>query len=193
MEPPTDPSPGGGPGRRPGPIGLLDPALADRLFREHGPQLRRFLLGIVRDPELAEDVMQATFAKTIESAQGVPDPALKSWLFRVGYHEAITARRRRQSRDAGHRRLAERLGSPATVTPGDELVRGETVEAVRELLSGLPDEQRRVVRERIYEGKTFAEIAAEQGLPLGTVLTRMRRALEKLRRALGPIDDGGGA
>jgi len=57
--------------------------------------------------------------------------------------------------------------------PEEPLIRGETVEAVREALKQLPEEQRRVVLARIYEEKTFAEIAGEFGLPLGTVLTRM--------------------
>ena len=45
-----------------------------------------------------------------------------------------------------------------------------------------------MVRARVFEEKTFAEIAGESGLPLGTVLTRMRRALEKMRRTLRPGD-----
>ena len=45
-----------------------------------------------------------------------------------------------------------------------------------------------MVLARVYEEKTFAEIAGETGLPLGTVLTRMRRALEKMRRTMRPGD-----
>ena len=45
-----------------------------------------------------------------------------------------------------------------------------------------------MVLARVYEEKTFAQIAGESGLPLGTVLTRMRRALEKLRRTMRPGD-----
>ena len=67
-------------------------------------------------------------------------------------------------------------------------IRGETVEAVRQALDRLPIEQRKVVWARMYEDRSFAEIAQESGLPLGTVLTRMRLALEKLRRSLRPGD-----
>jgi RNA polymerase sigma-70 factor (ECF subfamily) len=69
--------------------------------------------------------------------------------------------------------------------PWEEAIRGEERAVVRRALAELPPEQRRVVEARIDQGKSFAVIAAEQGLPLGTVLTRMRLALEKLRRALG--------
>ena len=60
--------------------------------------------------------------------------------------------------------------------------------ALRKALGELPAEQGRVVWARMYEDKTFAQIAEEFGLPLGTVLTRMRLALEKLRRTLHPGD-----
>ena len=56
--------------------------------------------------------------------------------------------------------------------------------AVRKALGELPPEQSKVVWARMYEDKTFAQIAEESGLPLGTVLTRMRLALGKLRRTL---------
>jgi RNA polymerase sigma-70 factor (ECF subfamily) len=159
----------------------LDPARVASLYLEHGPELRRFLLGVVRHPDLADDVLQATFIKAIE--RGCRAGSLRPWLFRVALNEARAARRR----DAIRERIRVNLSaswSAAHDRPADPLVRDETVERVREVLAALPPEQARVVRARIYEEKTFAEIAAEQGLPLGTVLTRMRLALGRLRHAL---------
>jgi RNA polymerase sigma-70 factor (ECF subfamily) len=79
----------------------------------------------------------------------------------------------------------------------EPLVRWEAVQAVRKALEQLPPAQREVVRMRIYEGKTFASIAEELKIPLGTALGRMRSALEKLRSILrspatdekGDLDD----
>ncbi len=65
-------------------------------------------------------------------------------------------------------------------SPDDRICRWETVLNVREALEKLPENQQDVVRLRIYEEKTFAEIAKELNLPLGTVLTRMRLAMRKL-------------
>ena len=62
-----------------------------------------------------------------------------------------------------------------------DLVRAETIQLVRRAIRELPAEQQQVVRMRIYENKTFAVIAAELGIPLGTALGRMRTALIKLR------------
>ncbi len=170
-------------GRRRAEALVVDAAAVAALYQEHAAELRRFVLGVTRDPELAGDVLQAAFAKAVELGHTARAETFKGWLFKVAFHEALTARRRREVRDRGHRRLAA-LGLAAAEGPDERLIRGETVEKVRRALDRLPPDQRRVVRARIYEDKTFAEIAEEDGLPLGTVLTRMRLALEKLRRTL---------
>ncbi len=157
------------------------------LYPEIGDELRRFVLGVVRDPAAADDVMQATFVKAAEQGHQARDGSAKGWLFRVAFHEALALKRRQACRDRGHRRLAG-FRPRDGVAPDESMIRGEAVEAVRKALDGLPEDQRRVVRARMYEDKTFAEIAGEFRLPLGTVLTRMRRALEKMRRSL---DRGG--
>jgi len=72
--------------------------------------------------------------------------------------------------------------------PAESLVvRRQTVDAVRQALDELPPPQRRIVQMRIYENKTFAAIAEQLDIPLGTALGRMRLATEKLRRRLAEI------
>jgi RNA polymerase sigma-70 factor (ECF subfamily) len=155
------------------------------LYDSHGAELRRFVLGVVRDPDATGDVIQATLSRALELGHTARDATFKGWLFRVAYHEALAHQRREQAGGRARRRLAAIRG-PGTSAPSDErLIRGETAEAVRDALRRLPDDQRKVVLARVYDDKTFAEIARESGLPLGTVLTRMRLALAKLRAALG--------
>ena len=179
-EPLARPLAAGGPAR----VGGAGPATS--LFDELAPELRRFVLGVVRDPDLADDVMQATFLKAMERGHEARPETARGWLFRVAFHEALAARRRVSARDRGLRRLAG-LGSTADAHPPDgPLIRDETVTLVREAMARLPEEQRTIVLARICDDKTFAAIAAEAGLPLGTVLTRMRRALEKMRKTLSP-------
>ncbi len=162
---------------RPGPLA--------RLYADIAPELRRFVLGVVRDPELTDDVMQATFVKVIEQGHQPRPETARGWLFQVALHEALAVRRRASVHDRSLQRLAGRQPRPA-ISPGDRLLQGETVEAVRKALDQVSDEQRTVILARMYEDKTFAEIAGELGLPLGTVLTRMRRGLEKMRTFLSP-------
>ena len=66
----------------------------------------------------------------------------------------------------------------------DRMSSAELSEKVRQALKQIPVEQQEVVRLRIYEGMKFAEIAERTGVPLGTVLTRMRLALGRLWKAL---------
>jgi RNA polymerase sigma-70 factor (ECF subfamily) len=167
------------------PASTIDATLLVRLYDAHVLELRRFVIGVTGNADVANDVLQATFAKAVEHGHTARSESLKGWLFRVAYHEALTARRRRDSREQGNRKLAA-LGTQASERPDERLIRGESVEAVRQALNLLPPEQRRVVLARIYEDKTFAEIATDAGLPLGTILTRMRLALGKLKRSLGP-------
>jgi RNA polymerase sigma-70 factor (ECF subfamily) len=164
--------------------GQLDPSVVAALYIDHGEELRRFLLGLLRDPQLAADVLQATFVKMAQRGHETKEESRKAWLFRVAYHEAMAHRRREGVRDKILRRVAWQSNGAAR--PADEpLLRLETVQSVREALEALPPEQRRVVRMRIYDNQTFAEIAKELNIPLGTALGRMRAAMIKLRARLG--------
>jgi RNA polymerase sigma-70 factor (ECF subfamily) len=169
--------------------GPLDPAVVAALYVEHAEELRRFVLGLLRDPQLTADVLQITFVKMAERGHETKAESRKAWLFRVAYHEAMAYRRREGGREKLLRRVAWHNTSAAR--PVDEpLLRLEAVQSVREALEELPPEQRRVVRMRIYENQTFAEIAKELNIPLGTALGRMRAALIKLRARLGCKDAG---
>jgi RNA polymerase sigma factor (sigma-70 family) len=168
----------------------IDPAIVANLYVEHGAELRNFLTGVLRNADLAGEVLQNTFSKCVEVGHTAREETLKGWLFRVAFHEALALKRRHGVEGRANQRLAgdaaADLNHRTHHSPGGEerLIRGETVEAVRLALEDLPPEQRQVVRMRMYEEKTFAVIAAELKLPLGTVLTRMRLALEKLRKRL---------
>lgn len=163
--------------------GGIDPANVAAFCVEHGAELRRFVVGVLRDREAANDVLQTVFARAIEQCQTVDTASLKGWLFTVALHEALAQRRRLEVMQKAHLKL---WWQPARhgETPEESLTRVETVAEVRKALAALPTEQAGVVRARIYDDKTFAQIARETGLPLGTVLTRMRLALEKLRGRL---------
>jgi len=166
----------------------LDAETVEALFRNHAQALRWFIRGIVRDPETAEDVLQTTFTRLIE--HGGPDqtdPASrKSWLFQVAHHEAIAQKRKGRLRERANRdaRLVRAADSGNQDTAEDHLQRAETIARVRQAVEALPPAQRDVVLRRLAGRETFAAIAQADGLPLGTVLTRMRLALGRLRSLL---------
>ena len=168
---------------------MADPEISARvaqLYELHGEQLRRFLWGVLRDNQLASDVLQTTFVALIESGGPQREEAEKAWLFRVAYHRALAVRRRDAIGEKAYRRLADSLPQGIAAVD-DSLLKREEFEQVRAAVQRLPAEQQQIVRMRMYESKTFAEISTELKIPLGTALSRMRAALQKLRTALGDV------
>ena len=163
--------------------GRIDPAVVSALYSEHADQLRAFLIGVLRSSDLAGEALQATFAKAMEAGHTAQQETLKGWLFRVAFNEAMMIRRRRKLEKESIQKAAWSRPRRDEL-PEEKVFRSEAVDRVRDAIQSLPKEQQTVVRMRIYEEKTFATIADELGVPLGTILTRMRLALQKLGRQL---------
>ena len=154
------------------------------LFHEHSDRLRGMLWGLLRSQDSVDDVLQTTFAKALESTHDVRTGSWKAWLFQVAYNEAMLLRRKEGVQQRAFQKVIAEQPQSHETWPGDSLATQELVERVGKSLAELPLEQQEVVRRRMHHEQTFAEIAADLGLPLGTVLTRMRLAMEKLRKAL---------
>jgi RNA polymerase sigma-70 factor (ECF subfamily) len=168
-----DPLEIGGPSR-------IAPAIVEALLSDHGAELKRFLTGVLRDPQLAGDALQNALVKMVERGHTAQEETRKAWLFRVAYNEALLLRRRQATGDNVLRRIAATAITQSA--PADEsILRDEEVRRVREALEELPLAQRTIVRMRIHDQKTFKVIAEELQIPLGTALSRMRSALGRLR------------
>ncbi len=160
----------------------LDPQTLTRWYSEHNHRLKAFVFGVVRDWAVAEEVVQAAFVKAATHGAFVKPGCERSWLFQVAFNEAKLIQRRRgvEAKAVARLDVSESSEEPAE----HSILRWEMVEQVREALHDLPPEQRDVVMKRIYEEQTFQEIADAGNIPLGTVLTRMRLALQKLQKKL---------
>lgn len=162
----------------------LDAAVVEELYAQHASELRAFLSGLLRNADSAAEALQSTFVKAAELGHRAQQETIKGWLFRVAYNEAMLIRRKQDVDQRATRKVAWQVNQGADSVES-EFLRRESIERVRQRLEQLPADQRIVVRLKIYEDKTFAEIARELGIPLGTVVTRMRAALQKLNRELG--------
>lgn len=171
------------------PTPQLPPETVRALFETHRAELLRFLIGVLRDVAAAQDVSQITFCRLLEVGHMSRAETIKGWLFTVALREALVYRRQNSLRDRHLKQYAnDRSASLLTgyIDAGEDvLVSDEMVTRLRQSLSQLPIDQLNVVRQRIYEDKTFGAIASELNVPLGTVLTRMRLALEKVRKWIG--------
>lgn len=152
--------------------------LRDRELIEQRGFLRRLARGLLGDADLAEDVVQEAELRALERG---PGRAAGAWLAAVTRRLALNARRARERR-AHHERAAARGES---LPCADEALAGLDLQrTVLEAVRALDEPQRSVVWQRYYEDLAPGEIAARLGLPLATVKTRLRRALQRLRERL---------
>jgi len=136
-------------------------------FEQFAKPLENFLIGILKNGAEANDALQATFVKLIEKGDTIiQESALKGWLFRVAYNEAMLIKRK------------------DGVQPVDRMLGDEKQQEIAKALDQLSAAQQEVVRKRIYEGLKFREIADQLDIPLGTVLARMHSSLKKLKIVL---------
>ena len=164
--------------------GKIDPATVADLYVRYGAELQRFLVGLLRDWQLAADAAPGDVRQTGRVWAQHPGRFPQGLAVPGGLprgHAAASPPSRRRRRTAPHR-VGPRVGRRVGRQP--RWSESETVERVRQAISELSAEQQQVVRMRIYEEKTFAVIAAELGIPLGTALGRMRAAMSKLRTKL---------
>lgn len=163
----------------------ISPEAVAELYAEFGDDLRAYLTAVLKDREQALEVLQVVLRKTLEQGHLVTEN-LRGWVMRVALQEAMLLRRNQTRERQVLEKAAWKQSKPSDV-PDLALsvpMTVETVKIVRQAISDLTPDQQQVVRLRIYEDKTFAVIAQELKLPLGTVLSRMRAALQKLEVAL---------
>ncbi|MGW1540305.1 sigma-70 family RNA polymerase sigma factor [Streptomyces sp. NPDC002309] len=142
---------------------------------------------VVRDPAQSEEVAQEVLLELWRSAARF-DPArgsAVSWILTLAHRRAVD--RVRSARAAGEReqREALRSGTPAFDQVAEEVEAGLEREWVRRCLNRLTALQRESVTLAYYDGYTYREVAERLSLPLGTVKTRMRDGLTRLRECLG--------
>ena len=156
-----------------------DPQALQELHADLGASVFGFLRHALADRGAAEDVMQQVFLEVWQRGPDY-DPRRGSplaWVMAIARSRAIDHLRRRipEPRDPA---AAEERRSDFEL---DELLERWRLAA---LLGALPTQEADVLRRRFYEGRSQAEIAADTGVPLGTVKSRMVAGLARLREAL---------
>jgi RNA polymerase sigma-70 factor, ECF subfamily len=171
-------------------------AAFDLLVRRYEQPLFGFLMNLVQDEALANDLFQDTFVRIIERIDSYEESGkFRSWLFQVARNLAMDVLRRRQLErgifsasaeqngehpvNAPEEGIANQLFNPDTVLENTEL-RVRLTRAIAEL----PDDQREVLTLRLLSGITFREIAEITHTSINTITGRMRYATEKLRISL---------
>ncbi len=154
-----------------------------RLYRHFAPRLRAFLVRSGSPPEAAEDCVQETMASIWRKAH-LFDPGratAATWIFTIARNRRIDLVRRDRRPPPEDLPWGPEAGPAAT----DSLALREEGERLAIALRCLPPAQRAMVERAYWADLTHSEIAAQTGLPLGTVKSRLRLALGRLRSEMG--------
>jgi RNA polymerase sigma-70 factor (ECF subfamily) len=165
------------------------------LYARHQRTIFSLIRHLTADPEAAADLTQETFVKAWHALPRLrTDVAFGGWL-RIIATNLVRDRGRRgkpevvmsdTAEEEGRRREAVDDGP----TMEQQLILSQDQRLVREAVGRLPEPQRLVVVMHHFEDKPVADIANDLGLPLGTVLSRLARGRDALRRRLGPYVEG---
>ena len=144
--------------------------------------LRRYALVLTRGADEAEDLVQEALVRAMASAHTWrPGRDVRPWLLSILHNAHVTRRRRHQVEAAWAQDQA--LAPPPVVRP-QQLDRVQLTQTMAALMT-LPDDQREVLVLVALDGLAYKDVAEILGLPLGTVMSRLGRARDALRRAMG--------
>jgi RNA polymerase sigma-70 factor (ECF subfamily) len=151
-------------------------------------------LRIVKDPSAAEDITLETYLQVWRTAQSY-DPVrgtVSAWLLTVVRSRAIDWLRARKARRADLEQDLDEVFELQDLRPSPErasIDSGRT-RIIQNAMAELPEEQRRAIELTYFSGLSHSEIALQTGLPIGTVKTRIRLGVIRLRELLGPYGEG---
>ena len=168
-----------------------DRSAISSLIERHSRRVRDYILMMVKDRDIAEDIFQETFIKAvrvIDEGRYSDNGKFLSWILRIAHNQVIDYfRAQRQNKsvteaDAGYDMLGTLRFAERTVE--DSMVSDQIERDVRALVDLLPAEQREVVMLRYFSGLSFKDIAEQTDVSINTALGRMRYALINLRKMI---------
>jgi len=168
-----------------------DSAALETLYDRHASTVLAVSLKVIDDKAIAEDILQETFWRVWRSASTYQPQrgSFTSWLFRIARNLAVDAYRRRNVRPLQiavtdeSDSILDQVADP-DVNVAEQVQTGFKNQRVRSALESLPRVQKQVLEMAFFYGMTRQEIAEATGEALGTIHTRARLGLQKLREEL---------
>ncbi len=161
------------------------------LIHRHKSRIFSYILLIVKNQELAEDVFQETFIKVIRSLKRgkyVENGKFVSWVLRIAHNLIIDHFRKEklQGTISNDNTEMDIFNSQkfSEETIEDQMVLSQIMSEVKDLIKELPEDQQQVIYMRHYMGLSFKEIAEQTGVSINTALGRMRYALINMRKLI---------
>ena len=169
-----------------------DPDAASAFIERFQRRVFGVALRIVHDPRLAEDVAQETFLRAWQRAEAF-DPrrgTVTAWLLTIARNLAIDTVRLRRIVIIEPEEILARKDESSDKGPDDLALLSSDTERLRVAMRDLPKDQCRALTLAAFYGRTAAEIAESEEIPLGTAKTRIRTAMIRLRSALVDETEG---
>jgi RNA polymerase sigma factor (sigma-70 family) len=164
-----------------------DPRTAAAFVRRFQGRVFGLALTIVRQPPIAEEVAQETFVRVYRHAGNYDarKGRVSTWLLSIARNLAIDQTRMKRLDSVDPDIIAAELSIESQVPGADEMgLQPDEREQLRSAITDLPDDQRRALVLSAYMGRTAREISDLDDVPLGTIKTRIRTAMLKLRDEL---------
>lgn len=162
----------------------------ERLIMRHKQRIFSFIVSKVLDKEIAEDIFQDTFIKVIRTLKrGAYNDEGKflPWIMRIA-HNLVIDHFRKSKRIPTFKNNDEfdifSVIGDDVLNAEKQLIKDQILNDVRDLIEGLPEDQKEVLVMRIYRDMSFKEIAENTDVSINTALGRMRYALINLRKLI---------
>jgi len=164
---------------------MLSHAALEHLYDAYASGVVHYFMSFVKCEADAKDLLQELFLKL--HARGLPESveSEKAYVWHLAHNLAIDWRRRKGAHDRAVESSAEEPRSLFADQANPDAA--EFARRLEQALAELPTEQRSIAQLKLWDGLTFDEIAAVQGIPLNTAASRYRYAIDKLRTLLRPL------
>jgi RNA polymerase sigma-70 factor (ECF subfamily) len=159
------------------------------LYQRYSTPLYNYLLRLIHEQGVAEELLQEVFVAAWQSAARFRGQAkVSTWLFRIAHHRAVDWLRKRRPDP-----LEEAARLPADDCPEEEALDAWRADRLRTALDGLSSDHRAVLELVFYRGLSYREVANVMDCPVGTVKSRVshaKRRLNGILKRMGFVSDG---
>ena len=167
----------------------------DALLKRHQDRVFNYILRIIRNEDLANDIFQETFVKailTIKQGRYTENGKFPAWITRIAHNLIIDYYRQGKSENVQSADMEDidilNRKDLCEATIEDLIISDQIIADVQYLIQELPELQREVLNMRYYQNMSFKEIAEKTGVSINTALGRMRYAIINLRRIAAEKD-----
>ena len=169
-------------------VAARDRSSLELIFKEHGAAVKGVAWRVLRDEDLAEDIVQETFVAFWDSPDKY-DPSrgtIRTFLLTIAHRKAVDVVRSEVARS----RREEKPPDPVHIDVEDEVWTRDLSDTVRNALNSLADGEREAITMAYYGGLSYVQVAEHLDLPEGTVKSRIRAGMKKLSVALSGVEEG---